>query len=172
MRLEEPKIGAIPILAVHDALYFPVLFGRMGSRSPACLCLQTSISCAFLGVILGVSGVTLFAAIAELPQELRRQPQREPGQDRGHDRREQHYRRNRIYQPRCYFVQSAHSATSQRSKARSLLLSRSFPGKSRGFPLLGGEAADRYPFTAELLLRGYGELVGPVVSGLVLARGL
>jgi hypothetical protein len=28
MRLEEPKIGAVPILAVHDALYLPILFGR------------------------------------------------------------------------------------------------------------------------------------------------
>jgi hypothetical protein len=79
MRLEEPKIGAVPTLAVHDALYLPVLFGRMGSRSPACLRLKASILCAFLGVILGVSGVALLAAIAELPQKLRRQPQREPG---------------------------------------------------------------------------------------------
>src|ERR671916_2171240 len=39
-------------------------------------------------VILGLWGVALFAAVAELSQKLRRQPQHETGQDRGYDRRE------------------------------------------------------------------------------------
>jgi hypothetical protein len=46
------------------------------------------------------------------------------------------------------------------------------PWQVSGLPLLGGEAADRYPATADLLLRRDSELVGPVVSGLVRACGL
>jgi len=72
--------------------------------------------------VLAVLDVTLFVIAAEFPQKLRQESQREPGQDRGRDYYEYHACRKRINKPRCYFIQPAHSVT---SNVRRLNLFRS-----------------------------------------------
>ena len=82
-----------------------------------------------------LSDVAPFGVITEFTQELRHEPQREPEQDGGGSGRDDQGRRDRINQPRRYFVQLAHSVTFLES-IRSLFLTPFSETTEVGHPLL------------------------------------